>query len=109
MGNILINNQINILQHNNTTISSINDITNTIAWIFCDICSANSYLPSFNKIELNAERKQMNFNKSKTLLPYNTNFTSHELNETLHNTHKSCTGPDNISYIMLKNLSWFLK
>jgi ribonuclease HI len=98
------NNQIHILNHNNQTISSIKSIADTLASSFANISSAANYTPSFKRIKIKSEKKPINF-YSNSHFPYNSNFTLVELNRALHSTHKSSSGPDNISYPMLKNLS----
>jgi ribonuclease HI len=50
-----------------------------------------------------AEKKTINFN-SKSYLSYNSDFTLSELKHALQTTNKSSSGPDNISYAMIKNL-----
>jgi ribonuclease HI len=97
------NNQINILHHNNQTISSPIDISNTIAASFAKISSSSNYLPSFNSYKTSAESKKINF-RTKRNLPYNSKFSYFEFNRALQNCHKTSSGPDNISYTLLKKL-----
>jgi ribonuclease HI len=98
------NNQIPILNCNNTVISSPLDISNTIATSLANISSGSNYSPSFISHKKNVEKKAINFN-SKSSLPYNSDFTLSELKHALQSTNKSSSGPDNISYPMVKNLS----
>jgi ribonuclease HI len=98
------NTQIHILKHNNQTISSVNEIANTIASTLAQISSSDNYQPSFKRIKTIAEKSPIDFSTN-LQLHYNTNFTHFELDRAFKSTHKSSSGPDNISYAMLKNLS----
>jgi ribonuclease HI len=98
------NNQINILQYNNQTISSVKDIANTIAGHFSNISSNNSYPTPFKKYKTIEEKKLINFQTEENF-SYNNNFNLYELKTALNKTHKTSCGPDGVSYSMLKNLS----
>jgi ribonuclease HI len=98
------NNQLHILEHNNQTVSSTGDIANTIASSLSNISSSANYPPTFIQRKTILEKKRIKF-QTKLNLPYNSDFTILELQKALQNTHKTSAGPDNISYIMIKNLT----
>ncbi|KMQ83888.1 rna-directed dna polymerase from mobile element jockey-like protein [Lasius niger] len=96
--------QIPILEYNNRIFSSPKDIANTLASSLSFISSSENSSKSFKKIKIEAEKKHIDFTTNINF-PYNSDFTYFELKKALSLVHKSTPGPDNISYIIIKNLS----
>jgi len=93
-----------ILNINGNIISSVHGIANQIATSFAAISSASSYTEPFLSYKNTFEKKKLSFHTAETY-EYNNDLTLHELKYALSKTNDTCSGPDNISYKMIKNLS----
>ena len=91
------------LKVNNALVTDIKDITNTLADNFSKIFSTEHYTPSFQRYKSSMEKQYLNF-VSNNCEYYNSDFTTKELMSSLHQSHDTATGPDNIHYQLLKHL-----
>ena len=94
---------ISHLKHANNLITGIKDISNTLASTFAYNSSSQQYTPKFQQYKQQKENQPLNF-KSKNLETYNTQFSIRELMDSLHSSHDTATGPDDIHYQLLKHL-----
>lgn len=88
---------------NNTLITNIQDITNTLAKNFAYNSSTSHYTPQFQKFKKTQEQHNLNF-KSKNSEDYNMLFSMTELCEAIRHSHDTAPGPDNVHYQFLKHL-----
>ena len=86
---------------NNTEITEISDIANSLGQTFSKNSSSNNYTttPFTNQ----AENQHLQF-KSNNLETYNNPFSLDELWDAISKSHDSAVGPDDIHYQMLKHL-----
>ena len=91
------------LKTNNTLITDITTITNTLAKTFSDNSSSNHYSPTFQQFKTIQEQQTINF-RSQNLEPYNILFSLEELNSALRASHDTSPGPDNIPYQFIQHL-----
>ena len=94
---------ISHLKTTNTLITDIKDISNTLTSTFVYNLSSQQYTLKFQKHKQQKENQPLNF-KSKNLETYNTQFSLRELMDSLHSSHDTATGPDDIHYQLLKHL-----
>lgn len=89
---------------NNETISNPKIQSEIFAQHFSNISKTCNYEPDFQAIKLTIENEPI-VNLSTNDEPYNVEFNFNELKEALKNCKSTATGPDLISYPMIKNLS----
>ncbi|GBN97329.1 hypothetical protein AVEN_34548-1 [Araneus ventricosus] len=99
-----ISNSISVLHVNGQTISSPKNIANSIASTLSDTSSSHNYTYTFLNHKSEVEKETLNFS-SQSYLQYNSNFSFQEFQSCLSTVHKSSPGPDNISYLMIQNLT----
>ncbi|GBM15893.1 RNA-directed DNA polymerase from mobile element jockey [Araneus ventricosus] len=95
---------IRILYNNGIPVTSLQDIANCIASELSRTSNSSNYSAPFLNHKIATEKKKLNFHSS-PYASYNTDFTFFELNRCLSEIHKTSPGPDNISYLMIQNLS----
>ncbi|GBN22722.1 hypothetical protein AVEN_68056-1 [Araneus ventricosus] len=99
-----ISNTISVLHVNGQTISSPRNIANSIASTLSDTSSSRNYTSIFLNHKSEVEKQTLSFS-SQSYLQYNSNFSFQEFQSCLSTVHKSSPGPDNISYLMIQNLT----
>ncbi|GFW51840.1 putative RNA-directed DNA polymerase from transposon X-element [Trichonephila clavipes] len=92
-----------ILQTSNSIFSSPVEIANILGETFQSVWSAASYNSRFLEIKRQAERTPINFS-THSFFPYNCDFTMTELKQALLQAHNTSSGPDGITYTMLRHL-----
>ncbi|GFW15706.1 probable RNA-directed DNA polymerase from transposon X-element [Trichonephila clavipes] len=93
-----------ILQTSNSVFSSSVEIANILGETFQSVSSAASYNSRFLEIKRQAERTPINFS-IRSFFPHNYDFTMTELKKALLQAHNTSSGPDGITYTMLRHLS----
>ena len=91
------------LKVNGTSLTTEKEIANKLGDTFAKHSSSSNYKPEFQRFKKNAERKKLNF-KTDTKEHYNSPFSINELKTSLSKAHDTASGPDEISYQLLKNL-----
>ena len=91
------------LTQNNTKITDINQISNTLADSFANNSSTQHYSPEFQRYKATAEKRAINF-KSNNLEDYNIPFSMAELQDSLHKANNTTPGPDEVHYELLRHL-----
>jgi len=91
------------LNINNTEITEIPDIANSLGQTFSNNSSSNNYSTKFQAFRNQAENQHLKF-KSNNLETYNNPFSVDELWDAISKSHDSAVGPDDIHYQMLKHL-----
>jgi ribonuclease HI len=97
------NTAIKHLHQNNTLITDVKQISNTLADTFAKNSSTIHYSLKFQRFKAICEKKQINFT-SNNLEYYNVPFSVRELQDALDGSHNTSPGYDEISYEMLKQL-----
>ena len=87
------------LNINNTEITEIPDIANSLSQTFSNNSSSNNYTTKFQAIRNHAENQQLKF-KSNNLETNNNPFSLDKLWDAFSNSHNSAVGPDDIHYQM---------
>jgi len=88
---------------NNTEITEIPDIANSLGPTFSNNSSSNNYSTKFQGFSNQAENQHLKF-KSNNLETYNNLLSLDELRDAISKSHDSAVGPDDIHYQMLKHL-----
>ena len=91
------------LNINNTQMTEIPDIANSLGQTFSKNSSSNNYSNKFHTFRNQAENQHHKF-KSNNLEIYNNPFSFDELWDAISKSHDSAVGPDDIHYQMLKHL-----
>ena len=91
------------LNINNTEITEIPDIANSLGQTYSNNSSSNNYSTKFQAFRNHAENQHLKF-KSNNLETYNNLFSLDELWDAISKSHDSAVGPDDIHYQMLKHL-----
>jgi ribonuclease HI len=91
------------LTHNNTLITDVEQITNTLADVFASNSCTQHYTHKFQQYKTNAEKRTINF-KSDNLEDYNIPFSMAELQESLDTAKNTSPGPDEVHYELLRHL-----
>ena len=91
------------LNTNNTEITEIPDIANSLGQTFSKNSSSNNYSNKFQAFRNQAENQHLKF-KTNNLETYNNQFSLDELWDAISKSHDSAVGPDDIHYQMLKHL-----
>jgi len=91
------------LNLNNTEITEIPDIANSLGQTFSNNSSSNNYSTKFQGFRNQAENQHLKF-KSNNLETYNNPFSFDELQDAISKSHDSAVGPDDIHYQILKHL-----
>jgi len=91
------------LNLNNTEITEIPDIANSLGQTFSNNSFSNNYSTKFQGFRNQAENQHLKF-KSSNLETYNNPFSLDELRDAISKSHDSAVGPDDIHYQMLKHL-----
>ena len=91
------------LHVNNSEVTDIPDIANSLAQTFSDNSSSEQYSTKFQSFRRQAENNPLNF-KSNNTETYNKPFSMSELTAALSKSHDTAAGPDDIHYQMLKQL-----
>ena len=91
------------LSCNNTLITDLKDITDTLAKTFATNSSPNNCTLEFQRYKAGRELVPINF-KSKNLEYYNVDFSMRELTNAIHQSRDTAVGPDEIHYQMLRHL-----
>jgi len=91
------------LNLNNTEITEIPDIDNSLGQTFSNNSSSHNYGTKFQGFRNQAENQHLKF-KSYNLETYNNPFSLDELRDAISKSHDSAVGPDDIHYQMLKHL-----
>ncbi|GFW24907.1 probable RNA-directed DNA polymerase from transposon X-element [Trichonephila clavipes] len=92
-----------ILQTSDSVFSSPDEIANILRETFQSVSSAFSYNSRFLEIKRQSERTPINFS-TRSVFPYNCDFTITELQKALTQAHNTSPGPDGITYAMLRHL-----
>jgi len=95
--------KIHHLHVNNSEVTDVPDIANTLAHTFSDNSSSGHHSSKFQSFRCQAETRPLNF-KSNNLETYNNSFSMDELTTALSKSHDTAVGPDDIHYQMLKHL-----
>ena len=90
------------LTENGHTITFTKTIANSIGKILSNVSCSNAYAERFLVIKHRSENIVLNF-KSRSTLNYNSIFTENELKNALKHTHLSASGPDGVTYPMIKH------
>lgn len=93
--------QITALDDNQTLLTDIKDIVNTLAISFAQNSSSSNYSTKFISYAITTNFPIDSSNNDES---YNTKLTLTELKSALRSCHGTSPGPDNIRYEMLKNL-----
>ena len=91
------------LNINNTEITKIPNIANSLGQTFSNNSSSNIYSTKFQGFRNQAENQHLKF-KSNNLETYNNPFSLDELRDAISKLHDSAVGPDDIHYHILKHL-----
>jgi len=91
------------LNLNNTEITEIPDIANSLGQTFSNNSSSNNYSTKFQGFRNQAENQHPVF-KSNNLETYNNPFSLDELRDAISKSHDSAVGPDDIHFQMLTHL-----
>ena len=91
------------LHVNNSEVTDIPDIANSLAQTFSDNSSSEQYSTKFQLFHRQAENNPLNF-KSNNTETYNNPFSMCELTPAISKSHDTAAGPDEIHYQMLKHL-----
>jgi len=94
---------IHHLSVNNTEITTLPGIANTLGHTFSSNSSSQQYTDRFNAYRREAEKEQFKF-KSNNFEVYNSLFSLEELKIAIEKSSDSAVGPDDIHYQMLKHL-----
>ncbi|GFY19095.1 RNase H domain-containing protein [Trichonephila clavipes] len=95
---------IPILETSTALYSSPLDVANLIGQTFASVSSSDSYSHAFQATKNRLERTPINF-RCRQPLPYNCDFDMFELKRALSSAHNTSTGPDGISYELLRHLN----
>ena len=95
--------KIPYLHVNNSEVTDIPGIANSLAQTFSDNSSSEQYSTQFQSFRRQAENNPLNF-KSNNTETYNNPFSMSELTAAISKLHDMAAGPDNIHYKMLKYL-----
>ena len=90
------------LHVNNSEVSDIPDIANSLAQTFSDNSSSAQYSTKFQSFRRQAENNPLNF-KSNNTETYNNPFSMSELTAAISKSHDTAADPDDIHYQMLKH------
>ena len=88
---------------NNSEVTDIPDIANSLAQTFSDNSSSEQYSAKFQSFRRQAENNPLNL-KSNNTGTYNNRFSMSELTAAISKSHYTAAGPDDIHYQMLKHL-----
>ena len=91
------------LNYNNTLITDLNEIVNTMAMNFSKNSSSTNYTAKFQQFKTSKEKYLVNFN-SNNLEHYNRLFSKQELIDAIHQSTDTAVGSDDIHYQFLKHL-----
>jgi len=91
------------LNFNNTLITDLSEIVNTMAKNFSQNSSSTNYTAKFQQFKTSKEKNLVNFN-SNNLEHYNRLFSKQELIEAIHQSTDTAVGSDDIHYQFLKHL-----
>ena len=89
---------------NNTQVTNIKDIANTLAETFSANSSSKNSNTEFHKYKDKEEKQKLNFKSSNTE-SYNKLFSLSELKETIQKSHNTAVSPDEIHYKFLRQLT----
>ncbi|GFX75685.1 putative RNA-directed DNA polymerase from transposon X-element [Trichonephila clavipes] len=92
---------IPILETSTALYSSPFDVANLIGQTFASVFSSDSYSPAFQATKNHLDRTRINF-RCRQPLPYNCDFDMWELKRALSSAHNTSSGPDGISYELLR-------
>jgi len=95
--------KITHLHVNNSEVTDILDIANSLAQTFSDTSSSEQYSTKFQSFRRQAENNTLNFNSNNTET-HNNPFSMSELAAAISKSHDMAAGPDDIHYQMLKHL-----
>ena len=95
------------LNINNTEITEIPDIANSLGQTFSNNSSSSNYSTKFQAYRNHAENQNLKF-KSNNLETYNNPFSLDELWDAISKSHDSAVGPDDIHYQMDGDDTWCL-
>ena len=91
------------LEKNGNMITNTKDIANTLAETISEHSSSKNYTNTFQRHKHQIEQRPLNFNFNNNER-YNNPFTLRELEDSLHKSHDTAAGPDNIHYQILKHM-----
>ena len=94
--------KITFLHYENRKITSTKDIANVLAETLAETSSYRNSSPTFKQIQFTQETDLI-FPEDNSI-PYNFPFTKIELQSALSSAKNSSPGPDQVHYLMLKNL-----
>ena len=96
-------NTVKHLTVDGNTITDKKDIANNLAMAFAHNSSTGNYTEKFQRHKRISEKKPIKY-KSTNRESYNQPFSMEELQDSLHKSHDTAPGPDNIHYQILKHL-----
>ena len=85
------------LNFNNTLITDLSEIVNTMAKNFSQNSSSTNYTAKFQQFKTSKEKNLINFN-SNNLEHYNRLFSKQELIDAIHQSTDTAVGSDDIHY-----------
>ena len=91
------------LKTSNKKATTKKEISNILAENFEHNSSSRNYTPQFQKFKTQQEKKPLNF-RSDNSEKYNRLFSIRELQDSLHKSHDTSVGPDDIHYQIIKHL-----
>jgi len=94
--------KINHLQINNSEVTYISDIANTLGQTFSDNSSSEHYSTRFKSFTQNDEKKQSISFESSNSETYNSLLCMDELTNAISKYHNAAVGQDSIHYQILK-------